>query len=146
MEDFMSSRSFGESWVQYILEFNMPDVADEKKVKYEIIQMLEPVINTAARSNLKRNDIRLFLWGYDNIWQSFFIYSRKGSYNPKLIQLKKCLREGYALMLYRSVEMGQMRMIFEPKQSVFQKVFSSSDKARSFFRRKTEPKEKEVYE
>jgi len=134
----MNARSFAESWIQYILEFNLPDLEDEQKVKYEIIEMLKPVINTAARSNLKRPDVRLFLWGYDNIWQSFFIYSRKGSYNPKLIQLKKCLREGYALMLYRSVDMGQMRMIFEPKQNVLQRIFNGSNKKLSFFKRKKE--------
>lgn len=130
------NRGFAGSWTQYILEFNMPDIEDEHKVKYEIIEMLKPVINTAARSNLKRPDVRLFLWGYDNVWKKFFIYSRKGNYDPRLIQLKSSLREGYALMLYRSIEMGQMRMIFEPKQSIFQKIFSGSSKKLSLFKRK----------
>jgi len=142
----MNARTFAESWIQYILEFNMPGVEEEEKIKYEIIEMLKPVINTAARSNLKRPDVRLFLWGYDNIWQSFFIYSRKGNYNPRLIQLKKCLREGYALMLYRSVDMGQMRMIFEPKQSMFQKVFNGTEKKLGFFKRRKNDNIKEEYE
>jgi len=142
----MNTRNFAESWIQYVLEFNMPSVDDEQDVKYEIVEMLKPMINTSARSNLKRQDVRLFLWGYDNIWQSFFIYSRKGSYDPKLIQLKKCLREGYALMLYRSIDMGQMRMIFEPKQSVLQKIFSGSDKKLGWFKRKKEPQTQEEYE
>jgi len=132
------NRSFAESWVQYILEFNIPEVNNKQEVKYDIIQMLKPVINTAARSNLKRPDVRLFLWEYDNIWKSFFIYSRRGTYDPSLINLKKSLRAGYALMLYRSVEMGQMRMIFEPKQSIFQRIFSGSDKKLGFFKHKKE--------
>jgi len=142
------NRSFASSWVQYILEFNLPEVEKEQDIKYNIIQMLKPVINTAARSNLKRPDVRLFLWEYDNIWKSFFIYSRKGTYDPSLINLKKSLRAGYALMLYRSVEMGQMRMIFEPKQSILQRIFSGSDKKLSLFKRKKEsqPVEQEVYE
>jgi len=140
MENFLD-RDFKRSWVEYVLEFPLPKLKDkdEKEVKYNITKMLEPVVNTAARSNLKRPDVRLFLWEYDNIWDSFFNYKRKGSYDPDLICLKKSLRAGYALMLYRSVDMGQMRMIFEPKQSVFQKIFSGSDRKLGFFKRKKEP-------
>jgi len=142
------NRDFARSWVEYILEFNLPEIEKEQEIKYNIIQMLKPVINTAARSNLKRPDVRLFLWEYDNIWKSFFIYSRKGNYDPSLINLKKSLRAGYALMLYRSVEMGQMRMIFEPKQSILQRIFSGSNRKLSLFKRKKEENQptEEVYE
>ena len=147
MESFLD-KDFSKSWVEYILEFNLPSVKDkdEEEVKYNIIQMLKPVINTGARSNLKRSDVWLFLWEYDNIWQSFFTYTRKGTYDPDLISLKKSLRAGYALMLYRSVDMGQMRMIFEPKQSVFQRIFSGSDRKLGFFKRRKEPEIQEAYE
>jgi len=146
MPDFLSDeetigsgftpRPFHETWIRYILEFPLPKEKDEEETKKSLIKMLTPVINTAARSNLKRNDVRLFLWGYDNIWQSFFVYKRKGNYNPDLLLLKRCLREGFALMLYRSIEMRQMGMILEPKQSIFQRFVSEADRKVGFFKTK----------
>ena len=132
----ITPRPYHETWIRYILEFPLDSVKDEKETKNTLIKMLMPVINTAARSNLKRNDVRLFLWGYDNVWKSFFVYKRKGNYDPDLLVLKRCLREGFALMLYRSIEMRQMGMILEPKQSVFQRFVSGTERKVGFFKNK----------
>jgi len=131
-------RNFSETWVQYILEFPMPKIEEEREVKETIIHMLTPVMNVSARSNLRRPDIPLHLWAYDIIWQKYFVYKRRGRYDPDLLVLKESLREGFELMLNRSVEMGQMRMIFEPKQSIFQRLVTGRDRKLSFFKHKKE--------
>ena len=132
----MSMRGFSDQWIPYILEYDMPNVRDAEQAKTDLVNMLKPVINTAARTNLKRQDVDLFLWGFENVWQAFFIYKRKGKYDADLLCLKRSLKEGYALMLYRSIEMRQMGMLLEPKQNIFQRFVSNAEKRVGLFKSK----------
>ena len=131
-------RGFNEQWIPYILNYEMPNVQEADKAKKDIIQMLTPVMNTAARSNLNRTDVRLALWEFDNIWTAYFVYRRRGKYDSDLLMLKRSLKAGFNLMLRRSLEMGQMRMIFEPKQNIFQKLVSGSERKLKFFKNKND--------
>ena len=135
-QGYMSMRGFSDQWIPYILEYDMPNVRDAEQAKTDLVNMLKPVINTAARTNLKRQDVDLFLWGFENVWQAFFIYKRKGKYDADLLCLKRSLKEGYALMLYRSIEMRQMGMLLEPKQNIFQRFVSNAEKRVGLFKSK----------
>lgn len=135
-QSMTTMRGFHEQWIPYILNYEMPTVKDANQAKRDLVQMLTPVMNVAARSNLNRTDVRLALWEFDNIWTSFFIYKRRGNKDADLLMLKRSLKAGFNLMLRRSLEMGQMRMIFEPKQSIFQKLVSGSERRLNFFKNK----------
>jgi len=140
----MLQRNFNEAWVQYILEYPTPAVEGAEKEKKYIVNMLVPVINQAARSNLAKSDVYLALWAYDNIWTSYFIYKRKGKRDADLLMLMRTLREGYSLMLHRSIEMRQMAMILEPKQSVFQRFTDNTQRKIGFFKGKKSKKEESM--
>lgn len=128
-------RPFSEAWIKYILEFSMPDVVDTNDEKNKIIQILKPIMNVSARGNLDNRDISNLLWQYDNLWQAYIVYHRHGRRDPDLISLKRGLRAAYFNELTRSKKMGQMNMIFQPKQNIFQRILQSGNKS-GFFRSK----------
>jgi len=129
-----SQRPFTEEWIKYIVEYHMPDIPETEK--QEIVGMLKPIVDVAAKSNILRREIPLHLDGYDIIWDKYFMYMKEGKYDPRLLILKESLREGFELQLCRSVDAVQMRMIFEPKQSIFQSIMSKREKIGGFFKTK----------
>lgn len=143
MEEERPSRTildYGEgAWIKYILKFNMPSVDDddkEKEIKKEIINMLQPVMDIAPRGNYENQDIRFALWEYDDYWTSYYMYKRNGRYNADLIQLQRGLRLCFKMELTRGKHMGQMDMIFQPKQSIIQRLISGSRDKTGFFKSK----------
>lgn len=134
---------YGEgAWIKYILQFNMPTVDDASEVKKELVNLLKPIMDVAPRGNYENHDIRFALWDYDDFWTSYFIYTRRGRYNPDLIQLQRGLRMCFKMELTRGKKMMQMGMIFQPKQNIVQRLISGSrDKARFFKSKKKEPEE-----
>ena len=88
-----------EAWMKYIIEYNIPE-----QEKAEIINMLRPLMNLAPRSNIRRSAVCMHLFSYDLIWDKYFIYVKKGKYDPKLLVLEESLREAFELQLDRSVE------------------------------------------
>jgi len=134
-------RPFSEAWIKYIIEFNMPDISEEEK--REIIGMLKPIVDVAAKGYIKRHEIPMHLDAYDIIWDKYFMYMKRGKYDPRLLTLRESIREGFELQLTRSVDARQMSMIFEPKQSIFQRFIDGSQRKLSFFKSK---KEKQVEE
>jgi len=139
------SLSGKNAWVKYILKAKLPDVRNEDQAKQSIIQMLEPLMDSANRSNLKRWEIPEYLRGYDIVWQKYFVYKRKGKYDSDLLVLKSSLREQFALELSRSIDMGMMSMILQPKQvqSVFQRFADDTKKKLGFFKSKQQNDEGE---
>ena len=145
MDEYLtgSSRPWHEAWIKYILEFPMPDVKDAKGTKEELVSILEPVMNVSAKSNILRREIPMHLDSYDIIWDKYFAYMKRGKYDPRLLVLHEALREGFELHLNRSIDATQMRMIFEPKQNVFQRLVSGTEQKLSWFKsRKTEENNK----
>ena len=135
-------RPFSEAWIRYIIEYHMPDMPEEEK--REIIVMLKPVVDVAAKAYIKRHEIPMHLDAYDIIWDKYFMYMKRGKYDPRLLILRESLREGFELQLTRSVDARQMSMIFEPKQSIFQRLITGGQRKLSFFKgKKTEHEEEE---
>jgi len=140
LSGFKGMRPFSETWIRYIMEYQLPD-ADKK----EIIRMLRPIMDVAAKGNIRRQDIPMYLDDYDIIWHKYKMYMKKGKYDPELLTLEESLRLGFELQATRSVDMGQMRMIFEPKsiQSVFQRFIDASNKKLGFFKKGKPPSQQE---
>jgi len=125
----------------------MPSVDKADEVKKDLINMLRPVMDTAPRGNYENQDIRFALWSYDDFWTSYYIYKRNGRYNPDLIELQKGLRLCFKMELTRGKRMMQMGMIFQPKQSIIQRLITGSrDKAGLFRGKKKEKTEQEIME
>jgi len=132
-------RPFQEAWIKYVLEFPMPEVnkGDEVQEKRMIIKILGPLLCSAPRANLDKIEISNLLWQYDNLWMAHIAYNRKGRRNAELIELRRGLRSAYYTELTRSKEMGQMNMIFQPKQNIFQRLITGRhDKVAGFFKSK----------
>lgn len=127
-------RPIQEAWVKYILEFPMPSIKTD--VKYEIIKILEPVMNTASKSNILRREIPIHLDAYDIIWDKYLSYMRKGKYDPAILTLREGLREGFDLQLNRSVEAGQMRLLLQHQQSIIQRFISGAERRLGLFKTK----------
>lgn len=131
---------YGEgAWIKYILQFNMPTVEDADKVRKDLINMLRPIMDVAPKGNYELHDIRFALWAYDDYWSSYFIYKRRGRYNPDLIELKRGLRLCFKMELTRGKKMMQMGMIFQPKQNIIQRLITHGRDKTGFF--KSKPKE-----
>jgi hypothetical protein len=94
-----------EAWMKYIIEFHLP-----KDLEQLVIMYLKPLIDLAPKSNIKRREIFTYLVGYDLIWDTYFIYMKKGKYDPKLLVVKEILRTAIELQLNRSVDgwLGRM--------------------------------------
>lgn len=138
---FYAQRQWNEAWIKYVLEFPLPDVRDEGGVKEEIIGMLKPVMDTAAKSNILRREIPMHLDSYDLIWSKYFAYMKKGKYNARLLVLQESLREGFELHLNRGIEATQMRMIFEPKQTISQRFMNGMQKKVGWFKSRRDENE-----
>lgn len=132
----MSPSMEEEAWMKYIIEFHLPPDLEQM-----ILMYVRPLINLAPKSNIRRGEIPMYLIGYDLIWDEYFIYMRKGKYDPQLIVIKGIIREALKLQLCRSIG-GWLGKLMQTK--MFQ--FSQSNEDRSnvrkgigLFRRK--PKE-----
>jgi hypothetical protein len=87
-----------EAWMKYIIEFHLPP--DLEKM---ILMYIRPLINLSPKSKIKRGEIPMYLVGYDLIWDEYFIYMRKGKYDPELLVVKTIIREALKLQLCRSI-------------------------------------------
>ena len=134
-------RPFSEAWIKYILEFPMPNVVDANDAKNKIIRILQPIMNVSARGNLDNADISNLLWQYDNLWMKYIMYHRHGRRDADLICVRSGLRAAYFNELTRSKKMGQMNMIFQPKQNIFQRLISGAKNKTGFFKNKNEDME-----
>jgi len=134
LQGFQGLRPFSETWVRYIIEYHMPDIGT--KEKNEIVSMLKPVVDVAAKGYILRREIPMHLDAYDIIWDKYKMYLKKGKYDPRMLTLQESLRLGFELQLTRSVDASQMRMIFEPKQNIFQRFVNASQKRVGFFKHK----------
>jgi len=114
----------------------MPHIVDSRDEKHKIIQILKPIMNVSARGNLENKDISNLLWQYDNLWTAYIIYHRHGRRDPDLICLKRGLRSAYFNELTRSKQMGQMNMIFQPKQNIFQRIWQGANRKTRWVRTK----------
>lgn len=131
-------RPFSEAWIKYILEFPMPNVVDSNDAKNKIVRILQPIMNVSARGNLTNDDISNLLWQYDNLWMKYIMYHRHGRRDADLICLRGGLRAAYFNELTRSKKMGQMNMIFQPKQNIFQRLVSGVKNKSTFFKNKND--------
>lgn len=124
LEGVSAPQLLDEAWMKYIIEFHLP-----KDLEHIIIMYLKPLIDLSPKSNIRRKEITMHLISYDLIWDSYFIYMRKGKYDPKLLVVKEILREAIELQLNRSVEgwLGRMlhtklfRIFTDDNQSGFKK-------------------------
>lgn len=139
VQGFQGLRPFSETWVRYIIEYHMPDI--DPRAKHEIVAMLKPVVDVAAKGYILRREIPMHLDAYDIIWDKYFMYMKKGKYDPRMLVLRESLRQGFELQLTRSVDASQMRMIFEPKQNIFQRFVNASQKRIGFFKHKSKENE-----
>ena len=114
-----------EAWMKYIIEYNIPE-----QEKQEIITMLRPLMNLAPRSNIRRSAVCMHLFSYDLIWDKYFIYVKKGKYDPKLLVLEEALREAFNLQLDRSVEGWLGKLMHTKLFRIFQTSEDKSNVAR----------------
>ena len=121
-----------EAWMKYIIEFHLP--ADLTQM---ILMYIRPLINLAPKSNIRRGEIPMYLIGYDLIWDEYFIYMRKGKYDPQLIVIKGIIREAIKLQLCRSIG-GWLGKLMHTKFFQFSQSDNKSNiqKGVGFFRRK----------
>ena len=140
LSGFRGLRPFSETWVRYIIEYHMPDIPDREK--HEIVAMLKPVVDVAAKGYIIRREIPMHLDAYDIIWEKYKMYMKRGKYDPRLLTLQESLRLGFEIQLTRSVDAAQMRMIFEPKQNIFQRFIDGTQRKIGFF--KSKPKNENI--
>jgi hypothetical protein len=113
-----------EAWMRYIIEFHVPDISkDEKNL---ILGMLKPLTDLAPKSNIRRREITMHLISYDLIWDKYFIYMKKGKYDPRLLVLEDVFREAIELQLNRSVD-GWLGRLMHTK--LF-RIFTSDDQGK----------------
>jgi len=122
-----------EAWMKYIIEFNIPE-----QDKQPIINMLRPLMNLAPKSNIRRREIPMHLIEYDLIWDKYFIFEKKGKYDPRLLVLEETLREAFELQLNRSVEGWLGRLMHTKLFRIYQSSDEQSAMARGIhlFRKK----------
>ena len=111
-----------------------------------ILMYIRPLINLAPKSNIRRGEIPMYLIGYDLIWDEYFIYMRKGKYDPQLIVIKGIIREAIKLQLCRSI-VGWLGKLMHTKFFQFSQSDNKSNvqKGIGFFRRKgKEDKQEEM--
>lgn len=113
-----------EAWMKYIIEFHVPDLPDSEKNL--IIGMLKPLVDLAPKSNIRRREVTMHLISYDLIWDKYFIYMKKGKYDPRLLVLEDVFREAIELQLNRGVD-GWLGRLMHTK--LF-RIFTSDDKGR----------------
>ena len=91
-----------EAWMRYIIEFHLPHIPFEERQL--ILNMLQPLINLAPKTNIRRREIVMHLLEFDIIWDKYFVYMRKGKYDPKLLVVQEIFRQAIEFQLNRSVE------------------------------------------
>lgn len=113
-----------EAWMKYIIEFHVPNLPEDEKNL--IIGMLKPLVDLAPKSNIRRREITMHLISYDLIWDKYFIYMKKGKYDPRLLVLEDVFREAIELQLNRSVD-GWLGRLMHTK--LF-RIFTSDDQGK----------------
>ena len=131
----MSPQMEEEAWMKYIIEFHLPPELEQM-----ILMYVRPLVNLAPKSNIKRGEIPMYLVGYDLIWDEYFIYMRKGKYDPKLIVVKGIIREALKLQLCRSIG-GWLGKLMNTKIFSISQEKSGGRKAVGLFRRRRQESE-----
>ena len=123
------------AWTQYIMEFDLPSDLQNMLLKF-----LKPLIDLAARSNIKRNEIPIYLLQYDKIWRKYKVYISSGKMDKKLFVYKDIIETALELQLNRSVEGWQGNLLFTQRYEVHQteKQPTMVSKLGRFFKRKKE--------
>ncbi len=94
---------FDEAWMKYIIEFHYSFEMPEQQA-HEIISMMKPLIDLGPKSNIRRREITMYLYGFDLVWENYLMYVKKGKYDGNLLTLRELLRNAYELQLNRSVD------------------------------------------
>lgn len=129
-----------EAWMKYIIEFHLPPELEQM-----ILMYIRPLVNLAPKSNIRRGEIPMYLIGYDLIWDEYFIYMRKGKYDPKLLVIKGIIREALKLQLCRSIG-GWLGKLMHTKFFNISQMNDRSESVKkgiSLFRRKDKNQEGE---
>lgn len=126
-----SPSSFDEAWIKYIIEFHLP-----KDLEKLLILYMKPLIDLAAKSNLKRAEIPMHLLAYDIIWDEYRIYERKGRYDSRLMVCQEIIRHAFELQLNRSVEGWQGNLIFTRKFDIQHHMEKQKNRFSNFFKNK----------
>lgn len=145
LSDIDNSVSYqdGSAIIRYILEYPLyADINTDEKLK-EMIDFFKSILDVAARTNLKRNQVYSNIWEFDNNLKAYVVYKRRGKYDSDIIMLKRNLRQGCSLQLCRSIEGQQIRMIFEPIKRIVQNISDSTNKKIGFFKKNKSDKEEE---
>lgn len=127
-----------EAWMKYIIEFHLPPELEQL-----ILMYIRPLVNLSPKTKIKRGEIPMYLVGYDLIWDEYFIYMRKGKYDPDLLVIKTIIREALKLQLCRSIG-GWLGNLIHTKTFNIRSTSDKSNiqKATGLFRRK-KPEQKE---
>jgi len=114
-----------EAWMKYIIEFNLPN-----DLKQMLISYLKPLVDLAPKSNIRRKEIPMHLIQYDLIWDRYFIYMKKGKYDPNLLVVQEIIRHAIELQLNRSVDGWLGRLMHTRLFRIFQTSDDKSQMAR----------------
>lgn len=128
-----------EAWMKYIIEFHLPPDLEQM-----ILMYIRPLVNLAPKSNIRRGEIPMYLIGYDLIWDEYFIYMRKGKYDPNLIVIKGIIREALKLQLCRSIGGWLGKLMHTKLFNIVQSSEKSNiQKGIGFFKHKQKTQENE---
>ena len=128
-----------EAWMKYIIEFHLPPDLEQMMLLYT-----RPLVNLAPKSNIRRGEIPMYLIGYDLVWDEYFIYMRKGKYDPNLIVTKGIIREAFKLQLCRAIGGWLGKLMHTKMFNIVQNSDRSNvQKGVGFFRRKPRGGEEE---
>jgi len=131
------------AWILSLIKIKLP-----KELQDLLVPYVKPLLDVAARTNIKRHEITMHLLQYDLIWQRYQIYMRKGKFDSKLFVYKDIIRQAFEFQLNRSVEGWQGELVFTRRQvyDVKQKHEETvGDKMRGFIRNRKKNNNEEDY-
>lgn len=125
-----------QAWIKYIIEFHLP-----KDLEKILLLYLKPLIDLAAKTNLKRREIPIHLLEYDIIWDQYRIYERKGKYDSRLLVCQEIIRHALELQLNRSVDGWQGNLLFTKKFDIEHHMQQQKEGWTRYFKTKKEDEE-----
>lgn len=132
--------SLDAAWILSLIKIHLP-----KELQDLLVPWMTPILDTAARTNIKRHEIPMHLIQYDLIWQGYQIFMQKGKHDPKLFIYKRIIEEAFELQLCRGVEGWQGELVFTRKNiwDVKQTKGGRSGGFLDYFKTKKEPQMEE---
>ncbi|RLF35427.1 MAG: hypothetical protein DRN08_03050 [Thermoplasmata archaeon] len=104
------------AWIRYIMEFRLPKELEDMLIKYTT-----PLVDLAAKSNIRRVEIPMHLLQYDIIWKKYRTHMHKGRWDPKLYVYKDIIRHAFELNLNRSVDGWQGELLFTKRYDIIER-------------------------